>query len=574
MLTSSSRKSTSQNLEAAKALESKIEDIAIRLTAQMQGLQTGLQVIFDAGALEDDANNQSLRAWRLTDPRDDRKRIENDKDPLLEGSCAWIFNDPAFTRWWDDDDCRVLWIHGDPGKGKTLMTMAIIDEISRRLELSPDSRILSYFFCQSTIPDLSNANAIVRGLTFLLCSQKPDLGRYLWKKYGETGDRLFEGANSLYSIWGTLVELLQDAAVHRHYLMIDALDECDAKSMETFLRLLNQEVPRLSTVKWVLTSRNEQRITEHLQHAQKSRDTSLELNSINVERTVQSFIDFKMDILKSRKEYDNKLDAYVRRHLKENADGTFLWVSLVCKELERVQARKAREACSRFPAGLVPLYQRMMEQIEQGDNVEELKQVLRTITVACRPLDLSEMGVIAGLSEGLSSEGQDWQNIRDLISSCRSFLTAREQTVDFVHKSAKDYFTEGEGSRIFPDGQSFVHCEFSSRLLGIMSDSLRKDICRIGTWGTTLELVDKNAIYRYFPRYLQYACCFWVEHVHKGQYRLEDNGRVHVFLQKYFLYWLEALSLIKRVVDAIPVLVDLQRLLKVNNHCFCYQCTS
>jgi len=62
MLTSSSRKSTSQNLEAAKALESKIENIAIRLTTQMQGLQTGLQVIFDAEALEDDANNQSLRA--------------------------------------------------------------------------------------------------------------------------------------------------------------------------------------------------------------------------------------------------------------------------------------------------------------------------------------------------------------------------------------------------------------------------------------------------------------------------------------------------------------------------------
>jgi len=126
-----------------------------------------------------------------------------------------------------------------------------------------------------------------------------------------------------------------------------------------------------------------------------------------VERTVQSFIDFKMNILKSRKKYDNKLDAYVRRHLKKNADETFLWVSLVCKELKRVQARKTREACSRFPAGLVPLYQRMMKQIEQGDNVEELKQVLRTITVAYRPLDLSEMKVIASLSKGLSSEEQD-----------------------------------------------------------------------------------------------------------------------------------------------------------------------
>src|SRR5271163_1170481 len=72
-------------------------------------------------AADNDADNRCLSAWRLTDPREDKDRILNSKDPLLEGSCSWILHDPAFTQWWNNDESRILWIHGDPGKGKTMI---------------------------------------------------------------------------------------------------------------------------------------------------------------------------------------------------------------------------------------------------------------------------------------------------------------------------------------------------------------------------------------------------------------------------------------------------------------------
>ncbi|KAL4733369.1 hypothetical protein BDV11DRAFT_175766 [Aspergillus similis] len=43
-------KIASENLDATKALEAKIEDTTARLTGQMQGLQIGLQAIFDASS--------------------------------------------------------------------------------------------------------------------------------------------------------------------------------------------------------------------------------------------------------------------------------------------------------------------------------------------------------------------------------------------------------------------------------------------------------------------------------------------------------------------------------------------
>lgn len=46
----STMKTASENLDATKGLETKIEDVAARLMAQMQGLQIGLQDILDANA--------------------------------------------------------------------------------------------------------------------------------------------------------------------------------------------------------------------------------------------------------------------------------------------------------------------------------------------------------------------------------------------------------------------------------------------------------------------------------------------------------------------------------------------
>jgi len=38
-----------------------------------------------------------------------------------------ILQDSAFTQWRSDDECGVLWIHGDLGKAKKMMIIALVD---------------------------------------------------------------------------------------------------------------------------------------------------------------------------------------------------------------------------------------------------------------------------------------------------------------------------------------------------------------------------------------------------------------------------------------------------------------
>ncbi len=83
----------------------------------------------------------------------------------------------------------------------------------------------------------------------------------------------------------------------------------------------------------------------------------------------------------------------------------------------------------------------MVINIRVIKSAETLERVLCIMTLACRPLVSSELGILAKLDYP--------KEVLGLIQSCASFLTVQGQTVNFVHKSAKDYFVDRETVRLF-----------------------------------------------------------------------------------------------------------------------------
>ncbi|KAF6786396.1 nacht and wd domain protein [Colletotrichum sojae] len=124
-------------------------------------------------------NDANLLAdLRVTDPRDDKTRIEDTKGGLLTDSYVWVLQNPDFCQWRDDKDQRLLWVKGDPGKGKTMLLCGIIDDLQATRKGKP----LSYFFCQATHEQLNTATAVLRGLIFMLLSQDPSLASHIKKQ--------------------------------------------------------------------------------------------------------------------------------------------------------------------------------------------------------------------------------------------------------------------------------------------------------------------------------------------------------------------------------------------------------
>ncbi|CAN9172452.1 unnamed protein product, partial [Alternaria alternata] len=525
----------------------------------------------------DTEQQQCLRDLSLTDPRKDRARIEGDKDRLLKDCYAWLLDDASFQRWRMQDASRLLWIKGDPGKGKTMMTMGVIDELSQPrpsrealLEapvLSNNSTpLVSFFFCQSTIPALNNAVSVLRGLIYMLVKQRDSLLRYVQEEYEVAGKQLFNGHNAIYSLRSILSNILNDASLPPTYLIVDALDECTSGLSELLQIITDASVGRRSKVKWLVTSRNIPEIGRYLQPDSAGDKVSLEVKASHVSRAVAAFVDYKVERLATVQKYDRRLQAEVQQQLRDKAEGTFLWVSLVCKELEKVPFYRTRKVLEELPPGLNPLYDRMMSQItaEDAETARYCKDILRTITLALRPLQLEELAATVGL---LRDEFGDVQAVADLVSRCGSFLTVREDIISFVHLSAKDFFTLGNGRQVFDGTPAEEQGRMTDHLLNAMDSTLRRDMCSLQKPGVRILQAMGRVQNSCLPQ-IAYACEYWVEHLQAGRHAcsdvVADEGKVHRFFQKHLLHWLEAMSLLQKMPEAILALQKLEATLNVS----------
>jgi hypothetical protein len=111
-----------------------------------------------------------------TDPRNDKKRIEVTEGGLLADSYRWVLENTTFRQWQQSPHDRLLWVKGDPGKGKTMLLCGIINELQSSM---PRTALISYFFCQATDSRINNATAALRGLLYMLVSQQPSLALHV-----------------------------------------------------------------------------------------------------------------------------------------------------------------------------------------------------------------------------------------------------------------------------------------------------------------------------------------------------------------------------------------------------------
>ena len=251
----------------------------------------------------DEKDRQCLKDLRTTDPRDDKARIEENKGGLLEDSYRWILENADYRQWRDDQQSRLLWIKGDPGKGKTMLLCGIINELKKS---TVKTGLLSFFFCEGTDMRINNAMAVLRGLIYLLIDQQPSLIRYIREKYDHADKELFEDTNAWIALSGIFVNILQDPSLKNAYLIIDALDECQTEDLPKLLDFIVQKSSASPHVKWIISSRNWRKIEERLETAEQKVRLSLELNAESISTAVSTYIRHKVLWLARLKNYDDK----------------------------------------------------------------------------------------------------------------------------------------------------------------------------------------------------------------------------------------------------------------------------
>ncbi|KAI9662762.1 MAG: hypothetical protein M1829_006157 [Trizodia sp. TS-e1964] len=494
-------------------------------------------------------NDIFLKDLLLTDPRDDKNRIEDSKGGLLEDSYRWILGDPDFQQWRDDKQRQLLWIRGDPGRGKTMLLCGIINELKK----SKAKTNLAYFFCQAFDSRTNTVTAVLRGLVYLLVVQQPSLILHLREKYDHAGKSLFEDRNAWVALSEIFTSILQDPSLNSTYMIIDALDEC-VVGLPKLLDFIFQKSSMSPRIKWIVSSRNWPGIEERLERARHKMGLCLELNAKFVSTAVGIYIQHKIQQLAELKKYDEKTRVDVLRYLTLNANDSFLWVALVCQNLAKVSRFKTLAKLYTFPPMLDSLYQRMMQQICNSNEADLCKQILASTIVVYRPVTLKEL---TSLIEMLKDMAHDLESLQEILSLCGSFLTVQEGTIYFVHQSARDYLLTYASDIIFPFGMRGAHYAIFSRSLQVMSKTLQQDMYKLYLPGISANSVQVPNYDPLAP--LRYSCVYWASHFDEAyQSDLTDSGKIHQFLQKYFLYWLEALSLIGKVSEGVHAIASLE----------------
>ncbi|KAJ5970512.1 WD40 repeat-like protein [Penicillium vulpinum] len=496
-----------------------------------------------------------LRDLYTTDPRDDKKRIEKVKGGLLKDSYRWIFENNDFKKWLYDQQGQLLWIKGDPGKGKTMLLCGIINE----LKSTPQACVV-FFFCQATDARINHASAVLRGLIYMLVAKQPKLMSHMRRQHDKTGKKGFEDANAWETLSKIFIDILEDPLLQSTYVIIDALDECTA-DRNLLLELIAQKSSVCTRIKWVVSSRNWHDIGEALEPATKKATLWLELNEKSVAKAVTIFIQHKVRELTEQKKYKAEVRDAISQHLFSNARGTFLWVALVCLELAKGARWDARLLLTVFPPGLESLYARMIDQIHKSPSAEICKRLLGVALVTYRPITLGELLALVDIPKDITINEQ---SLNEVVEACGSFLTVREGVVFFVHQSAKDFLLQTASKKIFARGIEAEHYTILFRSLQSFR-TLRRDIYGLKSPGfpiTQVRQPDPDPLAA-----VRYSCLYWVDHLLDGNAidELREGGLVEGFLKQRYLFWLEAMSLMGYIPEAIAAMLKLNRFLQKLN---------
>lgn len=505
----------------------------------------------------DEKDNECLRELRVTNPSKDKKSILFSKGGLFYDSYRWIMESKEYQQWLKKDDNNLLWIKGDPGKGKTMLLAGIIEEIEKS---APES--VFYFFCQATEPRLRTATNVLRGLIWFLVRTRPCFMSHVREEYDREGKGVFNDGNAWQTLMGILTAILDDEESQDCVFAIDALDECTT-DRDQLIRLIS----RLSTSykpKWVVSSRNWPEIERRLNSVDEKVEVQLELNHAAISEAVKNFIVRKVDQLSEDNGYSESTREEVQNHLMVNADDTFLWVSLVCDELGQpdVMSHHTLDVLKSFPAGLGKLYERMIEKIEklkQSRDRDLCVAVLGVVGVAYRPLSLAELGA-SDLK--LNRFVENTETLSNIVRSCGSFLAIRDGTVYTVHQSVKDFLRTSH--KVMKSGTAQQHCDVFLSSITMMHKGLHRDLFRLGDPGVLIDEIETPEAHALLP--LGYACLHWADHFNDGNLQ-ELQGEcapnfslVVAFFKEIYLYWLEAMSLLRCASEAVVAVGKLKSL--------------
>ena len=195
-------------------------------------------------------------------------------------------------------------------------------------------------------------------------------------------------------------------------------------------------------------------------------------------------------------------------------------------------------------------------------NLSQLLQILSSIVLLATPLPAQSLATLLSIHEDTVNH---WiRNLHAVLNIPRDC----NEPVRLLHKSFSDFLLghEGTGTDSFRINAAETHAMLVLRCIQRMTSNNgpREDICNVRKPGKLRGEISKEIVADHIPPDLDYACLYWVFHLHQSGQRIINGGEVHHILHAHFLHWLETLSLIGKISESAGLIGILQSLMTVS----------
>jgi hypothetical protein len=136
-------------------------------------------------------------------------------------SCSWLFSDEVYRSWLEKENCPILWVHGGPGFGKTVLASVLTKVILKETKISfGHGNSVAYFFDKDE--RLRTSHALLLNMLAQLLSQDPNALVHFTEEQ-DYNMELEKTEWNLGMLWRVFIQILKDEKTNPVFLIIDAL---------------------------------------------------------------------------------------------------------------------------------------------------------------------------------------------------------------------------------------------------------------------------------------------------------------------------------------------------------------
>ncbi|KIW21374.1 hypothetical protein PV08_01954 [Exophiala spinifera] len=393
-------------------------------------------------------------AWlniQQEDQEDELDRLLAKRQP---GTCDWVFRHPKFVTWKTEAHAeRVLWMNGIPGAGKTILTSYIID----KLQNDSKTITIAYIICNSYTSGKNILSETMRGLAAQLLRANPDIMPYAFDNYANKA--LPPSVSHVRKLLSEILGMIPET-----FLFIDGLDEYTESQQRS---ILTEVLPLTrvtgGTCKVLLSSRDVPSISKRMKSKPR---ISLRDEYSGVEEDIQKYLAEELQEIKERFEgKENEMEEIIEV-IALKADGMFLWVRLILDELRKCYSMdELRKTVEGLPKGIDEAYGRVLERITKEMDVDEYakaRRILEWLACSCRLMKIHEVqDGIAFHADNLVLN-DDTKFSPAVLDLCRPLIEeGPNNTIDFVHYSAKEYILDKASGPLLWESQAHYDLAFA-----------------------------------------------------------------------------------------------------------------